>query len=507
MSALQGIRVVEMAGLAPAPYCGLILADFGADVVRVDRVGAGSMDQLARGKRSVAVNLKSPEGVETVLRLIENADVLLEPYRPGVMERLGLGPDVACARNPRLVYARLTGFGQDGPYAPMAGHDINYIAISGALSLLGRKGEKPLAPVNLLGDFAGGGMLCALGICLALLERAHSGKGQVVDAAMVDGAAYLAHLRLQVPQLRHVARRARHQHARQRRAVLRHLPDQGRRVHVGRRHRAAVLRRAAEGARPRRGGDAAPARPVDVGGDRGAIRRDLRRPRRAPSGAPSSTAPTPAWRRCSTSARRTSIPTTARAGCSSPIAQGKLEPAPAPRLSRTPGDGSRPLPGVGEHTHAVLGGVRLHRRRDRAVAGRRRSRLSGRRRDGAQPVLLGVPRGSVPHLPLAARARAALPQRRARLLGAVPLPRRARRVARLGDLQLGRGYAARAARSEVLRGAADDDLPGSAAPRPAAQAGEPRLHAAADRGARALHPRDRRAAASTGSPPTAAATS
>src|SRR5512139_3694977 len=180
MSALQGIRVVEMAGLAPAPFCGMILADFGADVVRVDRVGAGSMDQLARGKRSLAVNLKSPDGVETVLRLIEKADVLLEPYRPGVMERLGLGPDVARARNPRLVYARLTGFGQDGPYASMAGHDTNYIAISGALSLIGRKGEKPLPPVNLLGDFAGGGMLCALGICLALLERAHSGHGQVV---------------------------------------------------------------------------------------------------------------------------------------------------------------------------------------------------------------------------------------------------------------------------------------------------------------------------------------
>src|SRR5215468_524844 len=192
MSALEGIRVVEMAGLAPAPFCGLILADFGADVVRVDRVGAGSVDQLARGKRSVAVNLKSPEGVATVLRLIERADVLLEPYRPGVMERLGLGPEVACARNPRLVYARLTGFGQDGPYANMAGHDINYIAISGALSLLGRKGEKPLAPVNLLGDFAGGGMLCALGIALALLERGRSGKGQVVDAAMADGSAYLS---------------------------------------------------------------------------------------------------------------------------------------------------------------------------------------------------------------------------------------------------------------------------------------------------------------------------
>src|SRR5215469_14929231 len=192
MSALEGIRVIEMAGLAPAPFCGMILADFGADVVRVDRIGAGSVDQLARGKRSVAVNLKSPEGVETVLRLAERADVLLEPYRPGVMERLGLGPEVACGRNTRLVYARLTGFGQDGPYANMAGHDINYIAISGALSLLGRKGEKPLAPVNLLGDFAGGGMLCALGILLALLERNTSGRGQIVDAAMVDGAAYLS---------------------------------------------------------------------------------------------------------------------------------------------------------------------------------------------------------------------------------------------------------------------------------------------------------------------------
>ena len=192
MGALSGIKVVEMAGLAPAPYCGMILADFGADVVRVDRVGAGSMDILARGKRSVAVNLKDPKGVETVLRLAEKADVLLEPFRPGVMERLGLGPDVACGRNPRLIFARLTGYGQTGPYANMAGHDINYIAISGALSVLGRKGEKPMPPINLLGDFAGGGMTCALGITLALVERFQSGKGQVIDAAMVDGAAHLA---------------------------------------------------------------------------------------------------------------------------------------------------------------------------------------------------------------------------------------------------------------------------------------------------------------------------
>jgi alpha-methylacyl-CoA racemase len=149
------------------------------------------LDQLARGKRSVGVDLKNPQGVETVLRLIEKADVLLEPFRPGVMEKLGLGPEVACKRNSRLVYARLTGYGQTGPYANMAGHDINYIAISGMLSTIGRRGENPVAPINLLGDFAGGGMLCALGIALALLERGQSGRGQVVDAAMVDGSALL----------------------------------------------------------------------------------------------------------------------------------------------------------------------------------------------------------------------------------------------------------------------------------------------------------------------------
>ena len=192
MGALQGIRVIEMAGLAPAPYCGLILADFGAEVVRVDRVGGTSFDQLSRGKRSIAVNLKHADGVACLLRLVEQVDVLVEPFRPGVMERLGLGPDVVCALNPRLVYARLTGYGQSGPYANMAGHDINYIALAGALSLIGRRGDKPLPPVNLLGDFAGGGMLCAMGIAFALLERSRSGTGQVVDAAMVDGAAHLS---------------------------------------------------------------------------------------------------------------------------------------------------------------------------------------------------------------------------------------------------------------------------------------------------------------------------
>ncbi len=198
MRPLDGIRVIEMAGLAPVPYAGMILADFGAEVIRVDRspaAGGGfdpTRDYLGRGKRSVGINMKDPRGVETLLRLAENSDVLIEPFRPGVMEKLGAGPEPVMQRNPALVYARLTGWGQEGPYSAMAGHDINYIALSGALSLIGRKGEKPLPPVNLLGDFAGGGMLCAMGIVLALFERTHSGEGQIIDAAMVDGVAHLS---------------------------------------------------------------------------------------------------------------------------------------------------------------------------------------------------------------------------------------------------------------------------------------------------------------------------
>jgi len=198
MRPLNKIRVLEMAGLAPAPYAGMILADFGAEVIRIDRAGLGgpdfdpTRDYLARGKRSLGLNMKDPRGLEILLRLIEKSDVLIDPYRPGVMEKLGVAPDLAMTRNPGLVYARLTGFGQQGPYAAMAGHDINYIAMSGALSLLGREGENPTHPVNLLGDFAGGGMLCALGIMLALFERTQSGCGQIVDAAMVDGAANLS---------------------------------------------------------------------------------------------------------------------------------------------------------------------------------------------------------------------------------------------------------------------------------------------------------------------------
>ncbi|MCD6306580.1 MAG: CoA transferase [Deltaproteobacteria bacterium] len=200
MRPLDGIKVIEMAGLAPSPYCGMLLADFGADVIVVDRPSKGAPEipnimernPFDRGKRSIRVNLKTDEGTGIVKRMISGADVLVEPYRPGVMESLGLGPDHVMPSNPGLIYGRLTGWGQKGAYADMAGHDIDYIGVSGALSLFRRKGERPLPPCNLLGDFAGGGMLCAMGILLALIERNHSGKGQVVDAAMVDGSANLS---------------------------------------------------------------------------------------------------------------------------------------------------------------------------------------------------------------------------------------------------------------------------------------------------------------------------
>lgn len=169
----------------------MILADFGAKVIRVDRTKvAASMDTQARGKRSVSINLKTAEGVALLRKLCVQSDVVLEPYRKGVMEKLGLGPHELLMENPRLIYARLTGYGQSGSYATAAGHDINYLAMSGLLSRLGRSGEKPYAPLNLLADFAGGGLTCALGIVLALLERTKSGKGQVIDASMVEGAAY-----------------------------------------------------------------------------------------------------------------------------------------------------------------------------------------------------------------------------------------------------------------------------------------------------------------------------
>ncbi len=200
MRPLEGLKVIELAGLAPAPYCGMMLADFGAEVIVVDRLhsrepeipNAMVKNPFDRGKRSIRLNLKTPRGVGIIERMIRGSDVLLEPYRPGAMEKLGLGPDSVMALNPRLIYARLTGWGQFGPCAGTAGHDIDYIALSGTLSLFRRKGRRPLPPCNILGDFAAGGLLCALGILLSLIERERSGKGQVVDSAMVDGAVNLS---------------------------------------------------------------------------------------------------------------------------------------------------------------------------------------------------------------------------------------------------------------------------------------------------------------------------
>ena len=197
MGPLAGVKVVEIAGLGPGPFCAMLLADMGADVLRVERAGGGfaiaepKRDLMNRNRRSVAVDLKHPRGAEVVLRLCARADALIEGFRPGVMERLGLGPDDCLARNPRLVYGRMTGFGQTGPLAKAAGHDLNYIALSGALHAIGRAGEKPVVPLNLVGDFGGGGMLLAFGVACALFEARGSGRGQVVDAAMVDGSSLL----------------------------------------------------------------------------------------------------------------------------------------------------------------------------------------------------------------------------------------------------------------------------------------------------------------------------
>jgi alpha-methylacyl-CoA racemase len=193
---LSGFKVIELAGIGPAPFCGMMLGDMGADLIRIERAGVAleqdpAKDPLLRNRRSIALNLKHPDGVGTALRLISTAHVLIEGYRPGVMERLGLGPDPCLKRNPRLVYGRMTGWGQDGPLASVAGHDINYIALSGTLHLIGPPGGKPTPPLNLIGDFGGGGMLLLSGVLAALLEASNSGRGQVVDAAMVDGAVAL----------------------------------------------------------------------------------------------------------------------------------------------------------------------------------------------------------------------------------------------------------------------------------------------------------------------------
>ncbi|MEM0985274.1 MAG: CaiB/BaiF CoA-transferase family protein [Pseudomonadota bacterium] len=194
---LDGVKIVEFAGIGPGPFCGMLLSDLGADVIRIDRaggtgIGGTAKDVTGRGRRSVALNLKAPGDVDTALSLIERADGLIEGFRPGVMERLGLGPDVALARNPRLVYGRMTGWGQTGPLAHAAGHDLNYIALTGALHAMGRKGERPSPPLNLVGDYGGGALYLAFGLCAGIIHARTSGEGQVIDCAMTDGAASLA---------------------------------------------------------------------------------------------------------------------------------------------------------------------------------------------------------------------------------------------------------------------------------------------------------------------------
>lgn len=195
MGPLKGLKIIEMAGIGPGPFCGMVLADLGAEIIRVDRasaIGTGSKQEPSnRGKKSIAVDLKAKEGVEVVLKLVETADAIFEGFRPGVMERLGIGPEVCLARNDRIVFGRMTGWGQEGPLANAAGHDINYISLSGALAAIGRPGSPPVPPLNLIGDFGGGGMLLALGLVAALLESKESKQGQVVDAAMTDGSALL----------------------------------------------------------------------------------------------------------------------------------------------------------------------------------------------------------------------------------------------------------------------------------------------------------------------------
>jgi alpha-methylacyl-CoA racemase len=198
MGPLEGIRLLEIAGLGAAPFAAMMLADMGAEVLRIERPAAGpgvwpdpALDLLSRGRRCICIDLKRPQGVELVLELVERADGLFEGFRPGVMERLGLGPATCMARNARLVYGRLTGWGQDGPLSHAAGHDLNYIALAGALDPIGRRGQPPTPPLNLVGDFGGGGLMLAYGMVCALLECVRSGRGQVVDAAMVEGAAAL----------------------------------------------------------------------------------------------------------------------------------------------------------------------------------------------------------------------------------------------------------------------------------------------------------------------------
>ena len=293
---LSGVKVIELAGIGPGPFSAMLLSDMGADVLHIDRLqsverGAdpGAVPVMDRGRRSVGVDLKHPDGVETVLRLVEQADALTEGFRPGVTERLGIGPDVCLARNPRLVYGRMTGWGQEGPMANAAGHDINYISLAGALAHFGRAGGKPTPPINLIGDFGGGGMFLAFGVVCALFEAQRSGQGQVVDAAMVDGTAILMSMFWGLEHLGAFSEELGTNVLDTGRALLRHLRDVRREVHLTRLARAAVLRRVDGAHRARRRGTPRADGPRRLAGAARAVHRavqveDARRVVRDPRG-------------------------------------------------------------------------------------------------------------------------------------------------------------------------------------------------------------------------------
>jgi alpha-methylacyl-CoA racemase len=359
---LSGIKVIELAGIGPGPFCGMMLSDMGAEVLRVDRAqsvrpGASTSEggacRRARARaRSVGVDLKQRAGVETVLRLAEKADVLYEGFRPGVTERLGLGPDVCLARNPRLVYGRMTGWGQDGPLAHAAGHDINYIAMTGALHAIGRKGERPVPPLNLVGDFGGGGL--DPGVRHRLRARRARALGEGPGGRRGDGRrrrrAHGDHLR-RAP-LRMVEGRARRQHARHRRALLRHLRDEGREVRLDRLDRAAVLRAAARAHRARRPGPAAPVRCErwpEMHERLAAIFRTKTRDEwcKIMEGTDVCFAPVLTIGEAPHSAHAKARRAFVEVG-------GVVQPGPAPRFSRTGAELGRPPAWPGEHTDEAL---------------------------------------------------------------------------------------------------------------------------------------------------------
>ena len=347
--------MVELAGLGPIPFAAMMLADLGADVVRVDRLPVGGGQSSAeppfltlRGQRSVAVDLKHPGGVAGVLRLVETADALIEGFRPGVTERLGLGPAHCQAVNPRLVYGRATGWGQDGPLALRAGHDIDYIALTGALHAIGRRGDRPVPPLNLVGDSGGGGMFLALGVVSALLEARVSGQGQVVDAAMVDGAAVLTTVfhGLRAQGLWSDERASNPIDTGAHFYEVYECAD-GKFIAVGALEPKFYAELVGSRVRAPEGADQ-----LDRSSWPGKRRMaEIFAAKSRDEWAPCSRGPR-LRRSCPSRAKRSSIRTTWRAARRR--VQGVVQPAPAPRFSRTPAAIGRPAAGVGEHTDEVL---------------------------------------------------------------------------------------------------------------------------------------------------------